>query len=451
MRWKIATLVICLWLFSGLILTTKAHAQASSARTEAERLWELAVAAKGGRQRLHQVKSLAVFYEYSRGRPSAEVYAFPDKRWDWIDSGQKSKFPLWVYSMDFEQMVHCVVQGVTREGCESVEGYSKRSFLEGPQLLYLLETTWVKPKLLTASKGTLGFRSVDIVKVQLEQFQISVYLDAKTRLPSRIAYHSNEGGRNLKVGDIFEWYGLSDYREVNGIMLPHLISHTHGSTRQVRYEVNPAYDPHVFTRKPQIAAGPEQWRPKGYTPAKSNGLASSKKFAVGEIQQAIQQLTHPDENVRVEARDKLTQAGTDAIPALTTALSQKQGLNKLHLARVIFDIDENNEAATAVFHQIALDQQEDWRLRRNAALQLIRNNSGIAHLTKMLESSEIFTRQSAVFAFDELTEQTEIPDSVKPAIPVLRHLLSDPDEIVREMSKEVLEQINSRYRPPKKS
>lgn len=232
----------------------------ANSKPEAKRLWDLAVNAKGGRERLEQVNSLAVFYEYFKGHPSVELYVFPNKRWDWYDTSSSHTYPLEAYGLDFEKKIHCVNHRYVSEGCEPIGNFSKRGYLEDPQLLYLLETKWVKPELLAASKGALGIRSVDIVKVQLEIFQISVYLDSKTHLPQRIAYHVNEGGRFLKAGDIFQWYGLSDYRDVNGIMMPHKISHTDSQTRHIRYEINPAYDPGVFTRKPDLSAGPEQWR-----------------------------------------------------------------------------------------------------------------------------------------------------------------------------------------------
>lgn len=266
MKWKLAAFVAGLLLFGSSVPVKRSTTMhASDSLDEAKRLWELAVVAKGGRQRLHQINSLAVFYEYRKGQTSIEVYAFPAKRWEWLDTGPSSKFPLLAYAMDFEQKVHCFIQGATGEGCQPIGGYSKRSYLEEPQLLYLLETKWVKPELLGASKDKLGSRVVDIVKVRLEQYEISVYLDAKTHLPLRIAYHSNMSGPNLKVGAIFEWQDLSDYRNVNGIMLPHKIGHTNSPTRRLRYEINPDYDPGIFTRKPALEAGPEQWRSKKYS------------------------------------------------------------------------------------------------------------------------------------------------------------------------------------------
>lgn len=266
MKWKLAAFTASLLLFASLVPVKRTSSMyASDSLAEAKRLWELAVTAKGSRQKLHQVNSLAVSYEYRKGQISTEVYVLPDKRWEWLDTGRSSKFPLLVYAMDFEQKIHCFIQGTIAEGCQPIGGYSKRSYLDDPQLLYLLETKWVKPELLGASRDKLGFHDVDIVKVRLEQFEISVYLDAKTHLPSRIAYHSNMSGPNLKVGAIFEWKDLSDYQDVDGVMLPHKISHTHGPTRRLRYEVNPEYDSSIFTRKPDLKAGPEQWRSKKYS------------------------------------------------------------------------------------------------------------------------------------------------------------------------------------------
>lgn len=48
--------------------------------------------------------------------------------------------------------------------------------------------------------------------------------------------------------------------------------------------------------------------------------------------------------------------------------------------------------------------------------------------------------------FNELTELTEIPQQVMQAVPVLKQLLKDKDEVVRGMAHEVLEQIDSPQR-----
>jgi len=50
----------------------------------AKQLWELAIAAKGGREKLYQVKSLAITDSRS-GYPQVDLYVFPDKFFSWSD------------------------------------------------------------------------------------------------------------------------------------------------------------------------------------------------------------------------------------------------------------------------------------------------------------------------------------------------------------------------------
>src|SRR4051812_47867497 len=63
-------------------------------KQNAQALWEQAVAAKGGRERLHDVNSLVIFYQQTvrnvlgtvvhRGLVE-RLYVFPDKSWSWDD------------------------------------------------------------------------------------------------------------------------------------------------------------------------------------------------------------------------------------------------------------------------------------------------------------------------------------------------------------------------------
>ncbi|HEY7543652.1 MAG TPA: HEAT repeat domain-containing protein, partial [Blastocatellia bacterium] len=91
--------------------------------------------------------------------------------------------------------------------------------------------------------------------------------------------------------------------------------------------------------------------------------------------------------------------------------------------------------------EAVFDGMDDGLRRRHSAFQLASCEKGIAILIEMLRDRDVFIRRSAVFAFDELTEQSEIPKIAKNAIPALKELLKDPDEIVRGMAGEVLKQM----------
>jgi hypothetical protein len=58
----------------------------------------------------------------------------------------------------------------------------------------------------------------------------------------------------------------------------------------------------------------------------------------------------------------------------------------------------------------------------------------------------LWERQSAIFAFDELTETSNYPDGslqiMKDAIPVIAKAAKEKDRIMRNMGGEVLEQLS---------
>lgn len=99
-------LVTALLMLSGLVwpVLSAEHIRTQSShdanRQEAERLWELAIAAKGGRERLQAVSNLQisirekVWYGLRRVPYIQEdLYVFPGKYWEWNDQ-RKSIFGL---------------------------------------------------------------------------------------------------------------------------------------------------------------------------------------------------------------------------------------------------------------------------------------------------------------------------------------------------------------------
>src|SRR5207244_3006609 len=67
--------------------------QSEGSQSEARRLWERAVAAKGGRERLHEVRNMEVSARAQFKRDLfqsgelrfEEFYVFPSKHWFWTD------------------------------------------------------------------------------------------------------------------------------------------------------------------------------------------------------------------------------------------------------------------------------------------------------------------------------------------------------------------------------
>ncbi|MGH9832471.1 MAG: hypothetical protein ACREBD_12595 [Blastocatellia bacterium] len=222
----------------------------------AKELWEKAIEAKGGRKRLYAVNSLAISYDLNKkNRTSSNLYVFPNKCWVWADH-RPYKFGLITYMQNHDLKVEYTVYGNDPDNPHELElKPEKKSEIDDAQLYYLLETKWLQPVILKAYEGYIGQKRVDIIDVKVNNQKIAVFLDKRNHLPIRISYFSA-----YKTDQVLDWYGLSDYREVAGVTMPHSFNINGNGWVPIKVEINPQYNPQVFERPPSIKAGPEQWR-----------------------------------------------------------------------------------------------------------------------------------------------------------------------------------------------
>ncbi|HEX8500931.1 MAG TPA: hypothetical protein VF659_10105 [Pyrinomonadaceae bacterium] len=228
-----------------------ARGSREGSREEAERLWELAVAAKGGRERLHSVNSL-LLTTGSRKYPLVDLYAFPGKLWRW--SRLPAPFDLSVNMLNAERRAAYATSGNSpasprRLGDDAVRGF--QSFVDEAQLYFLLETRWQRPVPVAASEGEAGGRRADVVRVAVGDKQADYFLDRKTHLPLKIVFPARDNARR--------YFAAKDYADVGGVMLPLKVSYG-GGFSPYAYVLNPDYDPNIFERPPTIDAGIEAWR-----------------------------------------------------------------------------------------------------------------------------------------------------------------------------------------------
>jgi len=131
---------------------------------------------------------------------------------------------------------------------------------------YLMETKWLKPKVMGLDEATLGKRKVDVVHTLLkddvegflsEDLYIDFSIDRKTHLAVRVRYS------RMKFGEKGSWNEItvSGYVDVNGIKVP-LDETIEGVTGRISVQLNVNYDEGLFSKPPSIAAGPEAWRVK---------------------------------------------------------------------------------------------------------------------------------------------------------------------------------------------
>ncbi len=259
-------MIFILAAFSGTSFTATKEGLSNSKNSleRAKELWEAAITAKGGRDRLYAVNSLAISEDINKNnRLSSSLYVFPDKYWDWSDK-RPYKFGLQVLVENHELGVGYFVVGHEPDNPSKIKlSPEHRSKFDDVQLTLLLESKWFKPELLGASKNRIGPKQVDVVELKAGGFKIGVFLDEKTHLPTQLIYYSN-----YKAGKILNRYELSDYREIAGILIPHSFNVGGSGWGEVKVEINVKYNPRVFERPPDISAGPEQWRVAESTPPK---------------------------------------------------------------------------------------------------------------------------------------------------------------------------------------
>lgn len=263
------TIAVCAFLTAGV--TTVTGENGGEAQQRAQELWEQAVVARGGRERLHAVASFAihektVFAKPVRGiaerRVDQLVCELPDLCWEFLD-----------YRPGKMEYTVRVVNARTGQGWAS-HGAAASPFrqpdrsaafrLRQLQYLYFLETRWVKPTPLRAARVRLGSRAIDRLETLVEDEPVVYFLDAVTHLPVRVEatrqWHLPPPRPGMKPpGPTQYTYELGNYHDVAGIQVPGRVKRGNDSS-EARVEVNPAYDPSLFTTPPSPDATMDSWR-----------------------------------------------------------------------------------------------------------------------------------------------------------------------------------------------
>jgi len=216
-----------------VILTITVSVQGQSKETDsnralAQQIWEEALQAKGGRDRLHAVQNFLtsgeIHVDAVKGSHISEVQwlrALPGKAW------------LYEYTPEFIVSLDATVINLERNLCVKTLSPAKgnvppRSFclpttyterlIQDP-IIYLMETNSLRPVPIRTYEGKRGLNRVDVVETAVGKYRFDFYLDRKTKLPVKLVTDEYEG--------IFEGtrpMGLTiyfdNYVTVDGIKMP---------------------------------------------------------------------------------------------------------------------------------------------------------------------------------------------------------------------------------------
>lgn len=192
-------------------------------------------------------------------------------------------------------------------------------------------------------------------------------------------------------------------------------------------------------------------------------LALTCKFpsAIGQIpttasqvRELIEKSRSKDTKTSDEARHALSQLDLRSLPALVTILKNGHPCEQVTTAQLIFHLDPKNPEIVPVMTKVTrggslrtlFNLEEEMMCRRAAAYSLVHSGEGIRVLTRLLSEGDEWEKQNAIFALDELTETTDYPVDIVPAmkeiIPEIAKATKAKDQVLSEMADEVLGQIS---------
>jgi hypothetical protein len=240
-------------------------AAAPDQRADAEALWNQAVAAKGGRDRLEAVRNLVVTErttytkstraDMTTGFTRQRLYVFPARLWEFVDE-RPGKLGFHMQSFDLEQRVGWSGAGRLPDRQGIIDGVTN-DLLHG-QLLYLLETAYLKPEPTGARSGMVGRVAVDIVETRLSSSDVRAvyYLERQRHLPIRVVlFYTVSIPLDVPLAPQSfareDHYTLGNYVDVDGLQMP-TVAMLEGPDKKntTSYRINVDYDEQVFTTRP---------------------------------------------------------------------------------------------------------------------------------------------------------------------------------------------------------
>jgi hypothetical protein len=229
--------------------TTPKDPVADITADDAKVLWEEAIRAKGGRERLHAIRNFVmsssetfphsprpdvISHEYSEC-----LYVMPTRYWEYYDyrPGKMGDNGL---ALDTNQ--HRVLNQPGRGPAQGLYEDLVSRLREG-QVVYLMETAFVRPEPVGVKRGRVGRIDVDVVETRVDADRVEFSFDRRTHLPVRIVLQDKRFVHLIRI------YRLSDYRPVDGIEMARNVSFGADETKSpTTYTFNVEYDESVFMR-----------------------------------------------------------------------------------------------------------------------------------------------------------------------------------------------------------
>lgn len=260
---------MALALILGSAVGTKVVAQHKDADKErALALWEEAIRAKGGRERLRSVQNLLISSTKNVHIPgeatvrtttteTERLYVMPEKAWIYeltpeFDVSLEAKL------INFEQNFCSVTMAPARGGVPGLSfclPTTPFEYLVQHPVIYLMETKWVRPVPLRVRVERKGIWQVEVIETQIGKIRADFYLDRKTKLPTKIVTNRLAGEWESVSPSSLTTIELDHYKVVDGIQMPRRLTEITELSDTIdrrldiedaSYRFNVAYNPAIF-------------------------------------------------------------------------------------------------------------------------------------------------------------------------------------------------------------
>jgi hypothetical protein len=276
--------VMLMFIASGVALGNTETAEAN--RKRAEMLWEEAIRAKGGRERLHSISNFLISSTIDHHTVSEPFDPLPPARRVETQTERLYVMPgkAWIYELtpDYETSLEARVLNMERNFCMltlapvgpmgSVPGLTNcvpttwtERLIQDP-VVYLMETKWVRPVPVRTRTEGKGSKQQDVVEIEVGQVRVDFYLDRKTRLPVKLItdrFYGDPRATTRKALSI----KLQDYAEIDGIQMPRrlileplLTRAVIRATEYAKYRFNVTFDENIFNRPVPKKAKFDDWK-----------------------------------------------------------------------------------------------------------------------------------------------------------------------------------------------
>jgi hypothetical protein len=181
--------------------------------------------------------------------------------------------------------------------------------------------------------------------------------------------------------------------------------------------------------------------------------ALAQQLSAAEVRKLLAKSRSHDRKISNDAKEALSKLDAKSLPALVSILKKGTPCEQVAVAELIIDLDTKSPDIVSVMTEVTrgaslrtlLHPQEEMMCRRAAAYVLARSADGIPVLTRLLREGDLWERQTAIFALDDLTETSNYPDGSLPAmkelIPEIANATKAKDRVLSEMADEVLGQV----------